>query len=332
MSRPNDATRMYNEFNRLWLNHTQEDADEIALQGMYRRKLTEQAIARFQWEGMPESIDLRWLEHKLFYANLALVFKDDRYGAIIATAATPRGDFNLYDNPRSFYAFGPSYPGKMLKQSECAPVWGNLTRFGTDADIVNIYSKRLARIDRTIDINVMSARRPKAIAMDEEEMLSIDNLINAINRGDPVIKVTNPGILERIERTLDFGIDPKGIEVLSVIRARLVNECMGMLGIDNANQDKKERLVAAEVDANGEQVDLGKHANLISREQAAELINHRFGLNVTVGYSTDQEEDITNAELYLESGDDAYDSSVERGLGQGNGGVPAIQRGLPSAS
>jgi hypothetical protein len=61
---------------------------------------------------------------------------------------------------------------------------------------------------------------------------------------------------------------------------------MGMLGINGANQDKKERLVAAEVGANDEQVQASRNVALNARQFACEQINQLWGLNVSVDFKT----------------------------------------------
>jgi hypothetical protein len=87
-------------------------------------------------------------------------------------------------------------------------------------------------------------------------------------------------------QVFDMGINPDTIEKLDIVRARQWNVCMGLLGIDNANQDKKERLVESEVGANDEQTDSMKFVNLNARRQAAEAINEVFNLDVSVDYNT----------------------------------------------
>src|SRR5690606_31619781 len=78
--------------------------------------------------------------------------------------------------------------------------------------------------------------------------------------------------------------NPDHIEKLSIVRARLWNECMGLLGINNSNQDKKERLVSDEVKANDDQVSSSRRVNLNARQDAAEHINSVYGLNISVDY------------------------------------------------
>jgi len=56
------------------------------------------------------------------------------------------------------------------------------------------------------------------------------------------------------------------------------------LGLNNANQDKKERLVTDEVSANDEQVMASRNIHLKARKTAADKINKMFGLNINVKF------------------------------------------------
>ena len=57
---------------------------------------------------------------------------------------------------------------------------------------------------------------------------------------------------------------------------------MGLLGINFANQDKRERLVSAEVGANDEQIDAMKSVILAERQRAVRQMNDKFGLSVDI--------------------------------------------------
>src|SRR5690606_19963683 len=46
---------------------------------MYMRLLTELATNRFKWEGMPDSVDIRFMELTLFYRALAVFYHDDEF-------------------------------------------------------------------------------------------------------------------------------------------------------------------------------------------------------------------------------------------------------------
>ena len=62
----------------------------------------------------------------------------------------------------------------------------------------------------------------------------------------------------------------------------ILNEFFTDIGVNNANMDKKERMVANEVEANNEQVKASEDVLLKSREEACKQINRIFGLNISV--------------------------------------------------
>jgi hypothetical protein len=57
---------------------------------------------------------------------------------------------------------------------------------------------------------------------------------------------------------------------------------MTFLGINNANMNKRERLVDDEVQANNEQIMYSADVMLKARERACKRINEIFGLNISV--------------------------------------------------
>lgn len=291
-------------------SNNQTNNRQIVLQRMHRRVLGELAMNRFEWKGFEGTgVNVRFLEMMLYFHALAVVFKDDpKYvpdarepggmklarmgtGQIYALRGAASGPRNLVDDPTAFTVTGSNFTGRVLTHNECVPIWANYFR-SPDLDIVEVYSQKLAEVDRTIEINMMNARRSKVMAYNENGQLTAKNINDMIDRGEATIPVNMQ--LGDMVTALDLGVDPKGIEVLSVIRARLWNEAMGMLGINNSNQDKKERLVSAEVGANDDQVGSARRVNLNARQDAANAINEMFGLDVSVDYYQNQPVETVN--------------------------------------
>lgn len=262
---------------------------ERAIERMYIRVLTELAMNRFKWTGLPDTVDVRFLELTLFRYALSVFYDDPRFGWV-ALQGTPAGQINAMQNPTAFQITGPNFEGRTVSAKSSVPIWANYLRT-PDIDIVRIYANRLANFDRTLEINSGNARMPRLVKANQNQRLTMRNVSRQIDEGVPVIEYNSSAIQDMGDQieVLDLGIDAKVVEQLDIVRARQWGVCMGMLGIDNANQDKKERLVADEVSANDEQTDNMKFVNLNARRQAAEAMTKLYGQEITVDYNTEVE-------------------------------------------
>lgn len=280
------------------------------------RNISELALNRFKWTGFPETVDARFVEMALLYNGCALAYIDKDYDKFLVVKANPAGSVNMIDNPVAFTAFGPGVPTKQAgdyapvmyrskligaymeivhsdldaeeKQKKGVPIWPNYLRF-PDIDTINIYATRLATVDRTLEINTKNARKPKVLTSTANTQLSTLNIARQQDEGTEVIQVSGAIDPNSSVSVLDLGILPDSYEKLSILRARWWNECMTLLGIDSANQDKKERLVAAEVGANDSQTDSMRFVNLNARRIACKQIKDVFGYDVEVEFNVEVE-------------------------------------------
>lgn len=268
------------------------------IERMYQRLLAELASNRFKWTGLPESVDVRFMETTLFYQGLSVFYFDKDYDKYFALKGASTSFVNMLDNPTGFTVIGYNFNAKQIAayqpsreyegdtaKDTCIPIWSNYLRM-PDWDVVRIYASRLAELDTTIEINSRNARLNKLIITADNTRLSAINLNRQLEEGGTVqINANGPmsdagGIIQ----TLDLNVSTASINELHVLRTRMWNECMGLMGINNSNQDKKERLVAAEVAANDDQTYMMRYVNLNARQMAAKQISEVFGLNVSVDY------------------------------------------------
>lgn len=267
---------------------------------MYIRILTELCANRFEWTGLPDSVNVRFLEMNLTWRGLAVFYRDTNSGQFFAVQGAGSGATNFMDEPTSFTIIAPDMQTTRLnampaydvtpsgdvgerKDPECVPIWCNYMR-EPDLDVITLYATKLAKLDRSIEITADNMRKTKVVAASENERLSAMNALKQITQGDEAIFVTDGGALGSMMQVLDLGVDPLTLPNLQIAKSKMWNECMGLLGINNANQDKKERLVAAEVGANDEQVQATRNIALNARQQACEQINRIFGQNISVDF------------------------------------------------
>jgi len=251
----------------------------------------------------------------IVFPDHAVWYWDKDFDKLLAVRGSGVGAMNFYDNPISFNTIGPgnhinqgaidgaTYKPKLLsayipaadkdkpekkKKDKAVGMYSNALRM-PDYDIIMIYSTRLATVDRTLEINTKNARRNKIVTSSPNTTLSLANISRQQDEGVETIQVSGAARPEELITVLDLGILPDAYDKLSILRARWWNEAMGLLGIDNANQDKKERLVQAEVSANDGQTDSMRYVALNARRQALDYINDIWGENITVDFNVEVE-------------------------------------------
>ena len=273
---------------RMAFTNNPTDNRQRLIERMYERQITEMAMNRFKWIGLPSSVSERFLELTLFRNALSVFYYDEEYSKHLALRGAGNGALNMYDDPTSFLVTGNStFTGKTLDKADCVPIWANYLRM-PDVDIVLVYASKIAHIDRTIEINSNNARRSKVIVADQNSRLSVTNINNQIDKGAPAIYVNPNGaaLVDQIQ-AVDMGIHPDTIVKLQTVRTQMWNECMGLLGLNFANQDKRERMVVDEVSANDEQIQNMRAVNLNARKAACVEINAKYDLRVDVKYRVD---------------------------------------------
>lgn len=243
----------------------------------YRLMLIARSV--FEWENLPNGINEKWIERFLFSEGQCVFFKDDKLGFMVARM-TPNGNLNFYDEPTRVRPYAIGYKGKDLENNiDCVVIKNNDEGIPTSSTI-QLYSWKLANIDRTIDTNIIAQKMPVIIKCSDKQRLTLKRMITQRDDNEPVIWG-------------DKDLDTTGVEILNVEapvvfkdleleKHMVMNEVYTFLGINNANMDKKERLVDDEVQANNEQVEASFNVMLRARESACEQINKLFGTKIKV--------------------------------------------------
>lgn len=237
----------------------------------YRLKLLAKSV--FQWENLPNGIDESWIEEYLFTHGECVFLKDASLGLMVARVT--RNGLNAYDEPTGLV---PTATGHIFKKSTYSPKECVLIK-NNDLSIPTLYTIQLfaydlARIHRTIDTNIKALKTPVLIQCSEKQKKSLKIVYNQWDEnqpviwGDPDLDISNFKVLKTDA--------PIVFDKLQIQKHAIWNEAMTFLGINNANMDKRERLVDDEVQANNEQIELSASVMLKSRQRACDLINDMF--------------------------------------------------------
>ena len=249
----------------------------------YYNRLTELATSMFDWKNLPKSVDSRFLEMCLFSEGMCVFFYDEVLGYLTLQCLIG-GQLNVYRIPNERTAYASNGYQMKLDSTNSVIIFNNYLHTNSMLD-VEMFSRRLYNIDRTIDVNITAQKTPVLILCEDSQRLTMKNLYKQYDGNEPYI----------------FGnkaLDVNGIKVLKTdapyvadklfdAKIKIWNEALTYLGISNINTVKKERMITDEVTRNQGGVIASRYSRLEARREACRQINEMFGLNIWVDYRED---------------------------------------------
>lgn len=267
-------------------------------------RLVEIAIAGFEWKNLPPEIDPRFLEMILCLDGKALFYFDGDLGEYVALQFFNSSTLDIYREPFKRTAFSPAvnFRHKALDESESVIIWNNGLHLPEILPL-RLYARRIAECERTIDVNVKGQKTPKIIRSTNEERLTLENLFKKYDGNIPFI-FGSKNLADMQDITVLDTTVPYIADKVQILKRQLFAEALTYFGIENANTEKKERLVSDEVASNFGGVEIARRTRLNARKLACRKINERFGLNIDVEFAStspreretiiEETEDLTN--------------------------------------
>ncbi|MCD8200595.1 MAG: hypothetical protein LUD47_00795 [Clostridia bacterium] len=204
-------------------------------------RLTQLVISMYEWTGLPDTVDVRFLELALFMDGQAAFIKDPALG-ILGLRVTAAGNPSTYGIPLKRWVFGDNGYNMMCDETDSVMCFANYLRRPVALD-TSLFARRIGELDETIGVNVNAQKTPILIVCNEQQRLTFQNLYEKYEGNVPVIWG-------------DKGLDPKGVQCLQTdapyvadqlyeLKKRYNDEFLTSMGI-NSIGTKKERLTEAE--------------------------------------------------------------------------------------
>lgn len=273
----------------------------------YFNRLTELSVSMFEWSGLPETVDPRYLELHLFQNGSMVYFNDEVMGNLCLDCIS-NGQFDVYGNPisRRAYSTYNNYQ-KTLTESDSVIIWNNYLRQPSVLD-VKMFAKRLYNLDRIIDVNANAQKTPVLVQGTEKQRLTLLNLYKEFDGNAPFIfgdKNLDLNSLKAISTGAPYVADK-----LYQLKTQIWNEALTYLGISNLNVQKKERMITDEVQRNQGGTIASRYSRLEARREAVEKINTMFGTDISVDYREDFQ--------ITEDSEDFGKSTIQSSEGEGD--------------
>lgn len=248
---------------------------------MYKRQLLTLAENVFEFENLPEEIDVSYLNGTLLRNGAVAFFYDEVLKEVIALPFTNMGKRDVYGRPTKIEVMGQNGYHRMLEKNEFVIMYDNNGRYPLYADILQ-YAERMALNKRVIDINITNQKVARIWLAKTGKEKTVQDMMNRID-----------GMAEKVFAYDNINLDeisgilnpvPYVADKIDLHLEKEWNEFLRLIGVANLTEQKKERLITDELASSQGGTIASRYSRFQPRKKAVEEINKKFGLNIKVRY------------------------------------------------
>lgn len=244
---------------------------------------------------LPEYWELNWFRYILFHWGSIAVINSKEYGWI----PMPYGvtEINYQYQPKRIEVANSFIPttisGEIGIDAEIVKCFDDYRGF---EDIVKRYSTKLATLDKDIDINLMNCNASMwCKASNNKQSQTIKQAYDDASTGQPLVVIG--GDFDGFEPMFKNLGQTYLVDKLQIAKRTCINEFLTEIGIRNANQQKRERLVTSEVSENNDETSAIAWIVYNNIKSAFDKINaiSDLGLRIELNYNYSGKESGENA-------------------------------------
>lgn len=258
--------------------------NQIYIDYLDRLKLI--ATSLFTWEGLDDVAGTgasRFLELVLYENGRAMFTKDKELGYVVLKVL-PDDKFNIYMLPTKVQGFSFEFNRDydfddivyIMNNNLCKPTFETL----------RLIAYRLYEVETTIETNLIAQKTPVLIEGDTKTILTLKNVYMQYSGNIPFIFGSKKFDINNKLNVLRTDA-PYLLDKLALHKHEVWDEMLTFLGINNANTDKKERLITDEVNSNNELINYYLNCFYKPRKMACDELNEKYGLNIKVTLNQD---------------------------------------------
>ncbi len=319
MRKPRDKNKRNKVGDQYWQSYAVNQATEQ----MFEDWILTLMMNRFRWINLPDTCDARYLERTLAFNGMATIAhpKKKLRDYFFSTQATQMGEINIYDNPTQWQSFGNREWRFDVNWENGVMIYDNRLRRSL-LPTVRLYARRLANLERTIDMNLYQQRLPVILTVPQERKQDLVNLSKQAGGFEPLI-------LAYDSMQSDFGVKTEVLNTnipflvpdLQTAQQNMWEDIYRLLGIPSV-KEKGDRLIASEVEQLAAPAKLMALDPLEARREAADKLNKRFGLNIGVVWNEDYISDTFNFRNNAEKQATMGGTNTEEGSDNGSVSTP----------
>lgn len=240
------------------------------------------AMKIYVWKNLPnESMTSDIIERFLYEVGCVVYFDNDIYGNLVLPPVAFT-NLNVYGIPQVYGAQGVNGEYFSGLNGDNSVLIKNTPNYVPTRLYIDMLCESLADVIQARKVNVNATKTPFVIEGEEQEVLSMKNLYEQISGNKAVIYKNKTKAQTSLSLNVLKTDAPYTADKLTALKNALECDALTYLGLNNNNIEKKERLVAGEVEANNEVIENYLFMRLKERKDAVEKINKLFDTNIEV--------------------------------------------------
>ena len=262
-----------------------------ALVEYYTRYLFQKVISVFEFENLPEEWADNYFKYVLFGYGVIAVIYTDKYGVICQDCGL--SGFDVFYQPTRCIIANPHLPGlKEFKIHENCEIIKLQPDYGSVMDLVTTYADLMALALETTGANLLNSKLSYVFfAENKTAAESFKKLYDRVASGEPMAVIDKNLLME--DGTPAWQIFTQNVGQ-NYITDRLLNDMKTLedqfntvIGVPNANTQKRERMITDEVNANNVDTQCRVNLWLETMNKDIEQVNRMFDTDIKVKYRYD---------------------------------------------
>ena len=247
---------------------------------MYLRQLLTLAENVFEFEDLPEYIDVAYLNKQLLRKGSVAFFKDEVLG-VLALPYTNIGNLDVYGRPTAIEVMGRNGYTRTLKRDEFVIMYDNNGRYPLLMDIYQ-NAERIANSKKVIDINIAQQKTARVWLAKNDNKLTVERILNDYDGNVESIFGYDSINLDDVQAVVAPA--PYVADKIDLHLEKEWAEFFRLIGVANLVEQKKERLIQDEMTASLGGTIASRYSRFEPRQRAIKEINEKFGTKIKVKY------------------------------------------------
>lgn len=247
----------------------------------YTQQLIKKLFGVYEIQGAPKTWDINYMKERIFLDG-KLCITDTAMGVL--PLQTGVAGLNVFNHPTKCVIANPVLGSfERTIDIDCALVLLQFD-FGNVWPMINRYAALLASCDGSIAVNLINSKVAAVFGAEtKKEAESYKLMYDKITRGEPGVFIGEAMAKKLAERLVFNRVKESYVaDLIENLKHQLVDDFLTDIGVENANTDKRERLITNEITSNYQEVRSGAEHWIDNINAGFNRANELYGLNLSM--------------------------------------------------